>query len=474
MEHKQHNMNKQRQRIKYIVADILSSLLVWLCFLMFRWMVNDGRVFGYETVLVPAFNFYIPLFVYPLACFVVHYLSGYYVRPYRKTMAQEFLTTLTASLIISVGAFFAIILDDQVPSYQRYYVSLLALFILQFVISYVFRLGITLNTRKLVRKGIIRQNTVLVGTGQNARRIAAELGKAKDGTQVIGFIAIDNTSKEQTTDVLGNLDNFAELKNEYQIDSTVIALDNDVPENRLFQIINLLYPYGVEIQFTPRIYEILTGAARIHNLDISPLVNITKASMADWEASVKRAMDIVLSIIALIITSPLLCFCAIGIKRSSPGPVFYKQERIGLYGKPFDIIKLRTMYVGSEQEQPMLSNPNDKRVTPFGRWLRKYRIDELPQFVNVLLGEMSLVGPRPERRYYIEQIVKEAPYYCLIYKIRPGLTSWGPIKIGYSDTVEKMIERLNYDIIYMDNMSLKTDLKILLYTIEVIIKGKGQ
>ena len=251
-------------------------------------------------------------------------------------------------------------------------------------------------------------------------------------------------------------------------------MDNDVPENRLFQIINLLYPYGVEIQFTPRIYEILTGAARIHNLDISPLVNITKASMADWEASVKRAMDIVLSIIALIITSPLLCFCAIGIKRSSPGPVFYKQERIGLYGKPFDIIKLRTMYVGSEQEQPMLSNPNDKRVTPFGRWLRKYRIDELPQFVNVLLGEMSLVGPRPERKYYIEQIVKEAPYYCLIYKIRPGLTSWGPIKIGYSDTVEKMIERLNYDIIYMDNMSLKTDLKILLYTIEVIIKGKGQ
>ncbi len=473
MEQKQHNMNKKRQRIKYIVADTLSALIVWLCFLIFRWMVNDGRVFGYETVLVPAFNFYIPLFIYPVACLLVHYLSGYYIRPYQKTAAQEFLTTFTASVIIAVGAFFAIILDDKVPSYQRYYVSLLALFLLQFIISYVFRLSITLNTRKLIRKGAIKQNTVLVGIGKNAHKLASELRHTKDGTKFIGFIATE-PAYEKAENIIGTLQDFAELKTKYNINSVIIALENSTSENELFRIIDQLYPYGIEIQFTPRIYEILTGAVRIRNLEISPLVNITKTPMPDWEISVKRAIDMVVSIIALVMSTPLFCFCAIGIKRSSPGPVFYRQERIGLYGKPFNIIKLRTMYANSEKEHPMLSNPNDKRITPFGHWLRKYRIDEIPQFFNILKGEMSLVGPRPERRYYIEQIVKKAPYYCLIYRIRPGLTSWGPIKIGYSDTVEKMVERLNYDIIYMDNMSLKTDLKILLYTIEVIIKGKGQ
>lgn len=157
----------------------------------------------------------------------------------------------------------------------------------------------------------------------------------------------------------------------------------------------------------------------------------------------------------------------------SPGPVFYKQERIGRFGKPFNILKFRTMYLNSEKGTPKLSSENDNRVTPLGKMLRKYRIDEIPQFWNILKGDMSLVGPRPERKFYIDQIVEQAPYYCLIYKIRPGLTSWGPIKIGYSDTIEKMIERLNYDIIYMDNMSLLNDLKILIYTIEIIFKGKG-
>ena len=131
------------------------------------------------------------------------------------------------------------------------------------------------------------------------------------------------------------------------------------------------------------------------------------------------------------------------------------------------------MYLGSENGLPKLSSANDDRITPVGRVLRKYRIDEIPQFWNIIKGDMSLVGPRPERRYYINRIIEEAPYYCLLYKIRPGLTSWGPIKIGYSDCVEKMIERLNYDIIYLDNMSLLTDMKILIYTLEIIFKGKG-
>ena len=195
--------------------------------------------------------------------------------------------------------------------------------------------------------------------------------------------------------------------------------------------------------------------------------------MAAWQQSVKRVFDILMSLFALVLFFPIMVYVAVRVKRDSPGPVFYKQERIGKDGRPFYMYKFRTMYVGAEQNGPQLSSQNDERITPFGAIMRKYRLDELPQFWNILKGDMSVVGPRPERRYFINQIEEKAPYYCLIYKIQPGLLSWGPIKIGYSDTVEKMVERLNYDIIYMDNMNLINDLKIMIYSLEVIIKGRG-
>jgi len=195
--------------------------------------------------------------------------------------------------------------------------------------------------------------------------------------------------------------------------------------------------------------------------------------MKDWEIVIKRCFDVVASIFALALCIPLFVFFAIRIKTDSKGSVLFKQERIGQFGKPFDIIKFRTMRSNAENGVPQLSTAEDSRVTSFGRFLRKYRFDEIPQFWNILKGEMSIVGPRPEREFYINKITEVAPYYCMVYKVRPGLTSWGPIRIGYSDTIEKMVERLNYDIIYIENMSLRTDLKILLYTIEVIFKGKG-
>jgi lipopolysaccharide/colanic/teichoic acid biosynthesis glycosyltransferase len=195
--------------------------------------------------------------------------------------------------------------------------------------------------------------------------------------------------------------------------------------------------------------------------------------MPDWQIATKRVFDIAFSTLMLILLLPVFLYFAIAIKLDSKGPVFYLQERIGRYGKAFNILKFRTMYQNAENGTPKLSSATDERVTRIGKILRKYRIDELPQFWNILIGEMSVVGPRPERKYYINQIIEDAPYYCLLYKIRPGLTSWGPIKIGYSDTIEKMVERLNYDIIYMEDMSLLNDLQIMILTIEILFKGKG-
>ncbi len=400
----------RRLQFRYILADILSAELVWLLFLLFRWIVYEGKVMSVDDVLIPAFDFHRPLFLYPLGCLIVYYLSGYYLLIFHRTFTKEFLTTFLSAFVISLGAFFIIIIDDHVSQYQRFLVSLGVLFILQFGISYLCRLAVGWFSRKnSVRKDIIRIDT---------------------------------------------------------------SPDN---EEELYRQIRQAYPTGKPIYIRPRVYDLLTGAAQIHNLDDEAWICITDMNMSDCEICIKRTFDILASSLSLIALSPLFAVLAVAVRCSSKGPVFYTQERIGLYGHPFRIYKFRTMVVSAEQDgTPQLSRKDDKRITKIGHLMRKYRLDELPQLWNVLKGDMSFVGPRPERPYFIHLIEQQAPYYCLLYKIRPGLTSWGPIRVGYTDTIEKMIRRLNYDIAYMENMSLLLDLKIMLLTISVIFNGKGQ
>lgn len=419
----------RRQQLIYLIADIISAEMVWLCFLWFRWLVYDGKVFGVDTVLIPSFSFYPPLIAYPVVCICVYYLSGYYLRPFRRRLSAEFLKTLISAVIIGLIFFFIIIIDDQVESYQRYVVSLMVLIGLQFVLSYFPRLCITLVTRS--RRSPLRVYTI---------RSLAEAKRMQRGA----------------------------------VDEVIVDLPKTHSERTLYEIINILYPLDIAISVVPRVYDMLTGAARIGEIEGQPLVRITDHKMSDSALCIKRAFDIVASLLAMMFLSPLYLLLSVLVAVTSHGPVIYCQERIGLHGKPFRILKFRTMYLNSEPDTPLLSRDNDPRITPVGHFMRKYRLDELPQMWNIFRGDMSIVGPRPERGYFIDQIVKEAPYYCLLYKIRPGLTSWGPIKVGYTDTIEKMVDRLNYDIMYMENMSIQLDLKILFFTIRVICDGKGK
>ncbi len=428
------NRRKKYQLI-YMLVDFMSAMLVWMAFLLFRWLVYEGRMFSVDTVLIPMFNFYWPLVLYPLGCLFVYYLSGYYLRPLRRPYSRELRRTLVSSLIISVGAFFLIVIDDPINGhYDRYLTSLLVLFVLQFVGCYLPRLLVT----------------------------------------YIAHTFDDRAPRRYTIRSKDEVIEFEKAHAQQAYDEVILDLKSKNKEEEMYMLISRLYPANVEISVVPSLYDMLTGAAVIADVADQPLIPITEHKMNDAGLCIKRAFDVVVSLMALILLSPIYILVAIVVWSTSSGPIFYLQERIGLHGIPFKIIKFRTMRMHAEKDMPQLSLHNDPRVTRVGKFLRKYRLDELPQFWNILRGEMSIVGPRPERRYFINQIEEQAPYYCMIYKIRPGLTSWGPIKVGYTDTLEKMIRRLNYDIVYVENMSLGLDLKIMFYTLGVIFKGKGR
>ena len=313
---------RRKQQLLYLIADLISSELVWLCFLIFRWMVYDGRVDFMRDALIPAFSFWLPLLVYPFICLAVYYMSGYYLRPFQKPLWREFLRTFFSAIIISLFFFFIIIIDDTVDSYNRYLVSLGVLFGMQFTLSYIPRLTITLLSR---RRGILRTKVV---------HSMSEADLLRAGEQ----------------------------------DEVILDLPEGYTDRQLYELIARLYPLSCEISMIPRVYDMLTGAARIGHLDRPSLIRITEQHMTDAELCIKRAFDVVASTIGLILLSPLFAMIALQVKWGSKGPVFYSQERIGLYGIPFSIYKFRTMIDHAEADGvPHLTLDNDPRITAIGR-----------------------------------------------------------------------------------------------------------
>ena len=469
-------MNRKRA-IFYILFDVVAALLVWLLFYLYRRITNDMIILGgnVEYYFVPDYSLLPSIISFPVVALFIHYLTGFYNTKVRYSRLVELFSTLVGSFFISTIIYFGMLVDDIVVSYTFYYRSFLILWAMFFAVTYLFRVTQTLIVLSHLRKGLIPNNVLIVGTGDTAHKVTDIISNdsSRTGQKIIGYIAVRDRVVIDENMLLGRLNDLEQVVQNHIVNEVIIAVD-DMDNDMIFSIANRLIVCGVEVKFAPRLFEVVTGHVSFTNVTAEPLVDITSSRMPAWQQSVKRFFDIASSAIAMIILLPVYLYVAVRVKLGSKGPIFYKQERIGYEGRPFMIYKFRTMYTDAESKGPQLSQVGDPRITPFGHVMRKYRLDELPQFWNIIKGDMSIVGPRPERRYYIEQIERIAPYYCLVYKVRPGLLSWGPIKIGYSDTVEKMVERLRYDIIYMDNMTIQTDIKILYYSIGVILRGKGQ
>lgn len=467
-------MNRKRV-VFYILFDVVAALIVWVLFYLYRRMTNDMVLSGAEEYFVPNYSLLPSVFSFPFVALVVHYLTGFYNIKVRRSRLVEFFSTVIGTFFISIIIYFGMLVDDIVVSYTFYYRSFLILWGMFFVVTYLFRIVQTQLMILRLRRGVISNDVLVVGTGDMARKVTDIIvrNSVRTGQKIVGYVAVRDRVVVEERLVLGRLDALEQYVRECAVNEVIIAVDN-MDNDMIFDIANRLIVCGVEVKFAPRLFEVVTGHVSLTDVESEPLVDITSSRMPAWQQSVKRVFDVSVSLVCMIILLPVYAYVAVRVKLGSKGPIFYSQERIGYEGRPFMIYKFRTMYVDAERMGPQLSQVNDPRITPFGHVMRKYRLDELPQFWNILRGDMSIVGPRPERRYYIEQIEQIAPYYCLVYKVKPGLLSWGPIKIGYSDTVEKMVERLRYDIIYMDNMTLQTDIKILFYSVGVILKGKGQ
>jgi exopolysaccharide biosynthesis polyprenyl glycosylphosphotransferase len=466
-------LKKKYQILRYIFFDLISAVIAWISFFMVR-KILLGELPATISPQLFANALLIGVF------WVLFYtLFGFYKDIFKKSRTREFLRLFTVICLGVIIIFFLLLLDDSgIHYYKEYYKTFFAYLILQFCITAFFKMLEISRVKRLIRLKKIRFNTLLVGGNAMAKDIYDEIEKSYEmlGLNFIGYVYIHQDLPNIFNGCLKNLGDYKEIANiikQWEVNQVIIAIESS-EHQKISDILSKVESPDVRISIIPDIYQLLIGSVKVsHTFDI-PLIEINKDLIPVWQKVLKRAIDLVVSLSVMIIGFPFYIFVSVATKITSKGPVIYSQERIGKDGVPFKMYKFRSMVVDAEATGPSLSSEDDPRITSWGRFMRRARIDELPQFYNVLIGEMSLVGPRPEREFFIEQIVKIAPHYKHLHRVKPGITSLGQVKFGYAENVEEMVKRLKYDILYIENFSPAMDFRIILYTLLIVLQGRGK